>query len=80
MEHTKGQALPWAIRNFVMKKYARHRVVPEIVLQAVEDDLKMKVDRYTKKKTKTSAVKLEEAANLLKKVVAVTNWVTVSSS
>jgi len=38
-EATQGQPLPFKIREYVMKKYSRHRVIPDGVLAAVDASL-----------------------------------------
>ena len=45
-EATGAGPMPFALRGFAMKKYARHRGVPAFALKAIDADLSAKVAKY----------------------------------
>ena len=63
-------ALPGAVRDYAMKMYKRHRVVPESLLKEVEAGLKKKIDKLKKMqhegKGKRTATRLAEAEATLR--------------
>ena len=54
-EKVGAGAMPFPLRAFIMKKYARHRGVPKLVLDALDRDLKGKVQKYEERKTRISS-------------------------
>ena len=49
-EAKKEMPLPAAVREYAMKKYKRHRVVPESLLQDVQSDLQTRLEKLQKRK------------------------------
>jgi hypothetical protein len=73
-EATGGERMPFKLREYVMKKYSRHRTVPKSALDAIDQDLVDREAKCSKRKRIKTELKEQQMQDIKKLRVEFANY------